>query len=147
MTACWHRTPGGTARVALELSRALSQRDDIDVVGVGPAGVHRWGTRPRPGWEPACEVRRLPAPHQVLYETWNRWRVPRVQLATGKVDVVHATTVTVPPRGEGGEGRQQWRAHEVRQRHPAVGRPHEQRAPVFERRDRLAGEVVVGQQA
>jgi glycosyltransferase involved in cell wall biosynthesis len=44
-------------------------------------------------------MRFLPAPHQVLYESWNRWRQPRVQLATGHVDVVHATTVTVPPPG------------------------------------------------
>ena len=38
------------------------------------------------------------------------------------------------------------RAHEVREREPAVGRAHEQRAALVEPGDRLAGEVVVGEQ-
>ncbi|MGA1506465.1 MAG: hypothetical protein ACO37V_07840 [Ilumatobacteraceae bacterium] len=34
---CWRRSPGGTGVAAVELARALSARDDVDVVGVvGP---------------------------------------------------------------------------------------------------------------
>jgi glycosyltransferase involved in cell wall biosynthesis len=106
MLQCWHRTPGGTARAAIELVRALralpeGASGELDLVGVGPWGIGRWGRPPTEGWAPPLEVRRLPAPQQVLYETWHRWRFPPVQLATGRVDLVHATTITVPPRRAG----------------------------------------------
>ena len=34
MEAAWHRIPGGTGRVAVELANALSRRDDIEIEGV-----------------------------------------------------------------------------------------------------------------
>jgi glycosyltransferase involved in cell wall biosynthesis len=43
-------------------------------------------------------VKALPLPRLALYETWLRIRTPPVQLATGRVDVIHATTIIVPPR-------------------------------------------------
>jgi glycosyltransferase involved in cell wall biosynthesis len=43
-------------------------------------------------------VRPLPLPRPVLYDAWLRLRTPPVQLATGGVDVIHATTIVVPPR-------------------------------------------------
>ena len=43
-------------------------------------------------------VRSLPLPRTALYEAWHGLRRPRVELATGRVDVVHATTIVVPPR-------------------------------------------------
>ncbi len=102
---CWHRTPGGTARAAIEQVRALRELEPderrLDLVGVGAWGVAGLGRAPTAGWEPPVAVRRLPAPQQVLYETWHRWRVPPVQWATGRVDLVHATTITVPPRRRG----------------------------------------------
>lgn len=91
---CWHSVPGGTAWAAIELVRALRERDDLNVVGV--AARHR---RPPPAaWQPPVEVRHLPLPRPVLYETWHApgFRWPRVELVTGPVDVVHATAVAYP---------------------------------------------------
>ena len=78
----WHRVPGGTATSVLSLARALGERDDVDVVGCPP-----------------IPVRRLPGPYQAIYEAWNRGLLPPT-LAVGDVDVVHATTVMVPPKGK-----------------------------------------------
>jgi glycosyltransferase involved in cell wall biosynthesis len=43
-------------------------------------------------------VKQLPFPRLALYEAWHRLRWPKVQRATGDVDVVHATTIAIPPR-------------------------------------------------
>src|SRR5215831_1094040 len=91
---CWHAVPGGTAWSTLELVRALDARDDVELIGV--AARHR---RPPPApWTPSIEVRHLPLPRNVLYETWHApvWRWPRVERATGRVNVVHATAVAFP---------------------------------------------------
>jgi glycosyltransferase involved in cell wall biosynthesis len=101
MLQCWHRTPGGTARSAIGQSDALARIDGMEVIGVGPWGWRGWGRDPDPQFEPTIPIRHLPAPHQVLYETWHRWRQPAVQLVTGPVDLVHATNLTVPPRRRG----------------------------------------------
>ena len=99
MLQCWHRTPGGTARAAIEQVRAMREVDpSVELVGVGPWGFRRWGRDAPDAWTPPVPVRHLPGPHQLIYETWHRVRVPPVQWATGPVDVVHATTITVPPR-------------------------------------------------
>ena len=90
---CWHRVPGGTAVAALGMARALEARADVDPIGV--SALHR-STPPR--WTPPIEVRALPLPRLALYEAWHRLRRPTVQLATGAVDVVHATTIAMPPR-------------------------------------------------
>ena len=91
---CWHRVPGGTAVAALETARAPAR--------AGRAGARRrLGVAPpppEPPWRPPIPVRRLPVPPHVLYETWHRLRRPRVERATGPVDVIHATGVAVPPR-------------------------------------------------
>jgi glycosyltransferase involved in cell wall biosynthesis len=91
---CWHAVPGGTAWSTLELVRALAQRDDVELVGV--AARHR--EQPLPQWRPPIEVRQLPLPRHLLYETWHapfaRW--PVVERATGPVDLVHATAVAYP---------------------------------------------------
>ena len=94
---CWHAVPGGTATSVLETLRALARADaasDVDVVGV--AARHR-GPAPAP-WTPPIPVRHLALPRIALYEAWHGLRRPRVQTATGPVDVVHATTLAVPPR-------------------------------------------------
>ena len=44
------------------------------------------------------EVFELPLPRRAMYASWHRWRRPRVQLATGPVDVIHATTAAIPPK-------------------------------------------------
>lgn len=89
----WHRVPGGTAVAALSLARALATRGDVEVVGV--AARHR-GPAPEP-WVPPVPMRQLPLPRPALYESWHRLRRPAVQLVTGPVHVVHATTLALPP--------------------------------------------------
>jgi glycosyltransferase involved in cell wall biosynthesis len=91
---CWHRVPGGTAVSILGAASALAARDDVDVIGV--SAFHR---RAAPAaWTPPVPVRGLPLPRRLLYETWHYARRPAVERATGPVDVVHATTLAIPPR-------------------------------------------------
>lgn len=92
---CWHRIPGGTARAALELASGLAARDDLDVVGVGPAGRGM----PKPPWTPPVPVARLPLPLRPLYDSWaltGRPRPDRWAARSGPIDLVHATTTMVP---------------------------------------------------
>jgi glycosyltransferase involved in cell wall biosynthesis len=91
---CWHSVPGGTAVAALELGRKLLGSADVDLVGV--AALHRGP--PPPPWRPAFPVRSLPLPRLALYEAWHLFRRPRVEHATGPVDVIHATGLAMPPR-------------------------------------------------
>lgn len=90
---CWHRVPGGTATSTLGLLAELARSDDLDVVGV--AARH---TEPPPdAFVPPVPVRHLPLPRLALYEAWHALRWPKVERATGPVDVVHATAVAIPP--------------------------------------------------
>jgi len=94
---CWHDTPGGTATSALSQAAAVAATGDLDLIGVAP-----WGRSvPSAPWTPPIPFRRLPLPYQLVYDGWHRLHLPPVQLATGSVDVVHATTVTVPPTWRG----------------------------------------------
>jgi glycosyltransferase involved in cell wall biosynthesis len=90
---CWHRVPGGTAVAALELARALVELPGLEVVGV--AARHR--DPPAEQWQPPIEVRHLALPRIALYESWHYLRHPRVERATGPVDVIHATGIVMPP--------------------------------------------------
>lgn len=91
---CWHRVPGGTATSILALAAALSRRDDVDLVGVGP-----WNRKlPAAPFTPSIPVRHLPAPYQAIYDIWHHSSLFGPELVTGPVDVVHATAATVPPR-------------------------------------------------
>ncbi len=94
---CWHRVPGGTARAALELlraMRALPTSSDVDFVGVSAAHRH-----PPPSvWAPDIAVKALPLPRLALYESWHLLRRPPVERATGPVDLIDATAMAVPPR-------------------------------------------------
>ncbi|HXH58345.1 glycosyltransferase family 1 protein [Iamia sp.] len=89
---CWHRVPGGTATSVLALAGALAARSDVEVVGVAA----RHGEPPAPPWVPPVPVRHLRLPRLALYEAWHALRRPRVEAATGPVDLVHATAVAVP---------------------------------------------------
>jgi glycosyltransferase involved in cell wall biosynthesis len=89
----WHVVPGGIARSTVDLLRALSERDDLSIVGVA-ARHHR---PPEASFIPPVPVRHLPLPRRVLYETWQLARFPRVERATGPVDVVHDAGYVVPP--------------------------------------------------
>ena len=84
---CWHRVPGGTARATLDTVEAIAARGDVEQIGV--SARHR---SPAPAaWTPAIDVRALPLPRNALYDSWQRFRRPRVERATGPVDVVHST--------------------------------------------------------
>lgn len=89
---CWHQVPGGTARAALDLAAALERADDVDVIGVGPAGRR---TPPRP-WTPSVPVRRLSLPIPVIYDAWAATGHPLVETVGRDIDVVHVTTTMVP---------------------------------------------------
>jgi glycosyltransferase involved in cell wall biosynthesis len=90
---CWHQVPGGTAAAAIETTRALLERDDLDLVGV--SARHR---KPPPEpWVPPIPVRGLPLPRPALYESWHRFRRPDVQRATGPVEVIWVTGMAMPP--------------------------------------------------
>jgi glycosyltransferase involved in cell wall biosynthesis len=90
---CWHRVPGGTAVAALELARALEERPGLELVGV--AARHR--DPPPEQWRPPIAVRHLALPRIALYESWHYLRRPRVEAATGQIDVIHATGIVMPP--------------------------------------------------
>lgn len=92
----WHRVPGGTATATARMLRPLLAAADADLSLVGVAAAHR---RPaRADFRIGLPVRHLPLPRPVLYDAWRLARVPPVQLVTGRVDLVHATTLAVPPR-------------------------------------------------
>ncbi len=90
---CWHRVPGGTAVAALRIAEALGPHNDVRLVGV--AGRHRH-LPPEP-WVPTIPVAHLPLAAPWLYETWLRSHWPKVEMATGKVDIAHATTLIPCP--------------------------------------------------
>lgn len=91
---CWHRVPGGTAVAALGIARALAGDGRVEPIGV--AARHR--RAPDDEWAAPIQIEHLGLPRIALYESWHRLRRPRVENATGPVDVVHATSLAVPPR-------------------------------------------------
>lgn len=91
---CWHSVPGGTARSAIESARALQTYGDVELIGVAA----RHGHPPPDAWTPTIPVEMLPLPRPALYESWHYTRRPKVERATGPVDVIHATGGAIPPR-------------------------------------------------
>jgi glycosyltransferase involved in cell wall biosynthesis len=89
----WHVVPGGIAISTVELLLALTQRGDLDIVGV--SARHR--EPPSDAFRPPVPVRQLPLPRRALYEAWQWLRHPLVERATGPVDVVHDAGYVVPP--------------------------------------------------
>jgi glycosyltransferase involved in cell wall biosynthesis len=78
---------------AIEVARRLAPRDDVTLVGV--AGRHR--AAPDVAWRPPIPVAQLPLPRPLLYEAWLRLRRPRVEQATGPVELAHATGLVPCP--------------------------------------------------
>lgn len=90
---CWHRVPAGTATSAIRAAIALGDEPDLELVGV--AGRHR--RVPDPAFAPPIPVCSLPLSGFWLYESWLRFGWPKVEMATGPVDLVHCTGVIPPP--------------------------------------------------
>jgi glycosyltransferase involved in cell wall biosynthesis len=89
----WHRVPGGTATAVWEMVRALSDRD------IALTGVSAWHKRPPPlRFRLDTPIEWIPLPRRALYEAWHRFRRPKVEAVTGRVDVIHATTLAIPPK-------------------------------------------------
>lgn len=91
---CWHEVPGGTAVAGIELARALREQPGVEVVGVAA----RHPKPPPDPWKPPIEVKHMKMRRLTMYELWHRFRRAEVQEATGPVDVIHATTIAIPPR-------------------------------------------------
>lgn len=90
---CWHRVPGGTATATLSTLEALAAHGDVRLVGVAGAHLHP----PRSPFVPSVPVQMLPLWRPLLYSSWQWLRRPRVERATGAVDVTWASGVVVPP--------------------------------------------------
>jgi len=93
--AAWHKVPGGTGRVTVDLAAALQTREDTTVFGV--SAWHRHG--PAQDWALSVPVQRHLLPRVVLYEAWSRWDHPRLR-GLGDCDLAHSTTLIVPPTGD-----------------------------------------------
>jgi glycosyltransferase involved in cell wall biosynthesis len=91
---CWHRVPGGTAVAAIECARSMAAETAVELVGV--AALHR---RPAPPpYEPPIPVRHVYLPRPALYDAWHLFRRPQVQVVTGSIDAIHATSLAIPPK-------------------------------------------------
>lgn len=89
----WHRVPGGTATAVWAMARALADRN-LDLVGVSA-----WNKKqPDARFRLPFTIEWLPLPRVPLYAAWHRLRWPKVELATGPVEVIHATTSAIPPK-------------------------------------------------
>ena len=87
---CWHRVPGGTATSAIEIAKAMSvARPDVQLIGV--AGNNKG--EPASSYAPPIKVQQLALHGAALYETSLRFRAPRVERATGEVDLLHCTSI------------------------------------------------------
>ena len=89
---CWHRVPGGTGVAAVEVGRELVMIEGLDMIGV--AGRHK--NPPTEGFTPPMPVATLPFGRPWLYESWLRFKWPKVESVVDGADLVHATSI-IPP--------------------------------------------------
>jgi glycosyltransferase involved in cell wall biosynthesis len=72
----------------------MAAETTVELVGV--AALHR---RPAPPpFQPPIPVRHVYLPRPALYDAWHLLRRPQVQSVTGSVDVIHATSLAIPPK-------------------------------------------------
>ncbi|MFN6120991.1 MAG: glycosyltransferase family 4 protein [Actinomycetes bacterium] len=90
---CWGAVPGGTAVAALRVADALEEHDDVRLIGVAGRHAHL----PPDPWMPGIPIAYLPIAAPWLYQTWLRLGWPKVERATGPVDVTHATGLVPCP--------------------------------------------------
>jgi glycosyltransferase involved in cell wall biosynthesis len=100
-----HRSPGGIGRYTAQLLNLLPVLPPADEV-VAFSAWHPVGTIRRAleaaGVPATLPVARVPAPRPLLYEGWVRLGQPPLRSigrGPSAVDVVHAPSVAVPPRG------------------------------------------------
>jgi glycosyltransferase involved in cell wall biosynthesis len=86
---CWHRVPGGTGVAAMRIAEAMADEPEVTLLGV--AGRH--SHVPSEPWSPAIPISHLPVGGPLLYDLWLRRNWPKVERATGPIDVAHATTL------------------------------------------------------
>ena len=86
---CWHRVPGGTGVAAMRVAEAMASEPDVTLIGV--AGRHKHV--PSEPWSPVVPIAHLPVGGPLLYDLWLRRGWPKVERATGPIDVAHATTL------------------------------------------------------
>jgi glycosyltransferase involved in cell wall biosynthesis len=86
---CWHRVPGGTGVAAMRVAEAMAAESDVTLLGVAGRHAHV----PSDPWSPSIPIGHLPVGGPVLYDLWLRRDWPRVERATGPIDVAHATTI------------------------------------------------------
>jgi glycosyltransferase involved in cell wall biosynthesis len=86
---CWHRVPGGTGVAAMRVAEAMNSQPDVTLLGVAGRHAHV----PTDPWTPPIPICHLPVGGPVLYDLWLRGNWPKVERATGPIDVAHATTV------------------------------------------------------
>jgi glycosyltransferase involved in cell wall biosynthesis len=86
---CWHRVPGGTGVAAMRVAEAMGAEGDVTLLGVAGRHPHV----PSEPWSPSIPIGHLPVGGPVLYDLWLRCDWPKVERATGPVDVAHATTI------------------------------------------------------
>ncbi len=86
---CWHRVPGGTGVAAIRVAEAMGAQHDVTLLGVAGRHAHV----PDDPWSPSIPMGHLPVGGPLLYDLWLRGNWPKVERATGPIDVAHATTV------------------------------------------------------
>ena len=86
---CWHRVPGGTGVAAMRIAEAMGAQHDVTLLGVAGRHAHV----PSDPWSPPIPIGHLPVGGPLLYDLWLRGNWPKVERATGPIDVAHATTV------------------------------------------------------
>ncbi len=86
---CWHRVPGGTGVAAMRIAEAMGAQHDVTLLGVAGRHAHV----PSDPWSPPIPIGHLPIGGPLLYDLWLRGNWPKVERATGPIDVAHATTV------------------------------------------------------
>ncbi len=86
---CWHRVPGGTGVAAMRIAEAMAAQHDVTLLGVAGRHAHV----PSDPWSPPIPIGHLPIGGPLLYDLWLRGNWPKVERATGPIDVAHATTV------------------------------------------------------
>jgi glycosyltransferase involved in cell wall biosynthesis len=73
----------------MRVAEAMASEPEVTLIGVAGRHAHV----PIEPWSPAVPIAHLPVGGPVLYDLWLRCGWPKVERATGPIDVAHATTV------------------------------------------------------